>query len=74
MNRNQRSPKGIPGSTLFPVPEAPYNVFPYLFLSYILATCGWFLMVRLRSPNVVVKMRQGIEEIHTRFSDTRKIP
>ncbi|MDZ8235991.1 MAG: APC family permease [Nostoc sp. ChiQUE01a] len=65
---------GIPGSTLFPVPEAPYNVFPYLFLLYILATCGWFIVKRLRSPNLVVKMRQGIEEIHTRFSDTRKIP
>ncbi|MDZ8023270.1 MAG: APC family permease [Nostoc sp. DedQUE11] len=65
---------GIPGSTLFPVPEAPYNVFPYLFLLYILATCGWFIIKRLRSPNLVVKMRQGIEEIHTRFSDTRKIP
>ncbi|WP_414572246.1 APC family permease [Nostoc sp. CCY 9925] len=65
---------GIPGSTLFPVPEAPYNIFPYLFLLYILATCGWFIIKRLRSPNLVVKMRQGIEEIHTRFSDTRKIP
>lgn len=62
---------GIPGSTLFPVPEAPYNAFPYLFLLYILATCGWFIIKRLRSPNMVVKMRQGIEEIHTRFRDTR---
>jgi amino acid transporter len=62
---------GIPGSTLFPVPEAPYNIFPYLFLLYILATCGWFIIKRLRSPNLVVKMRQGIEEIHTRFSNTR---
>ncbi|MBD2516471.1 APC family permease [Nostoc sp. FACHB-973] len=65
---------GIPGSTLFPVPEAPYNAFPYLFLLYILVTCGWFIIKRLRSPNLVVKMRQGIEEIHTKFSDTRKIP
>jgi len=62
---------GIPGSTLFPVPEAPYNIFPYLFLLYIFATCGWFIIKRLRSPNLVVKMRQGIEEIHTRFSNTR---
>ncbi|RCJ15716.1 hypothetical protein A6S26_34170 [Nostoc sp. ATCC 43529] len=62
---------GIPGSTLFPVPEAPYNAFPYLFLLYILATCGWFIIKRLRSPNLVVKMRQGIEEIHNRFRDTR---
>jgi amino acid transporter len=25
---------GIPGSKLFPPPEAPYNIFPYLFLIY----------------------------------------
>ncbi|BAZ88115.1 hypothetical protein [Dolichospermum compactum] len=33
---------GIPGSSLFPTPEAPYNSFPYLFLLYLSATCGWF--------------------------------
>jgi amino acid transporter len=26
---------GIPGSNLFPVPDAPYNIFPYLFSLYI---------------------------------------
>ncbi|OUL24722.1 amino acid permease [Nostoc sp. RF31YmG] len=64
---------GIPGSTLFPVPEAPYDLFPYLFLLYLVVTCGWFNIKRLRSPNLVAGMRQGIEEIHARFSD-RKIP
>ncbi len=64
---------GIPGSTLFPVPNAPYNLFPYLFLFYLIFTCGWFMIKRLRSPNLVVGMRQGIEEIHARYSD-RKIP
>ncbi|WP_242041441.1 APC family permease [Leptolyngbya sp. FACHB-261] len=31
---------GIPGSSLFPVPEAPYNLFPYLVLLYLLAGSG----------------------------------
>lgn len=64
---------GIPGSTLFPVPNAPYYLFPYLFLLYLVVTCGWFIIKRLRSPNLVVGMRQGIEEIHARYND-RKIP
>ncbi|MEG4346193.1 hypothetical protein QUB70_23350 [Microcoleus sp. A003_D6] len=28
---------GIPGSTMFPPPEAPYDAFPYLFLMYLVA-------------------------------------
>ncbi|BAY24754.1 amino acid permease-associated region [Calothrix sp. NIES-2100] len=64
---------GIPGSTLFPVPEAPYDVFPYLFLLYLVVTCGWFNIKRLRSPNLIVGMRQEVEKIHARFND-RKIP
>jgi amino acid transporter len=59
---------GIPGSTLFPVPEAPYNLFPYLFLFYLTITCGWFLIQRVRSPRLVGVMEQSIDEIHNRFA------
>ena len=64
---------GIPGSTMFPVPEAPYDAFPYLFLMYLLLTCGWFFWQKRRSPKIVVEMRQGIEEIHTRFNHREKL-
>ncbi|HEY9696020.1 MAG TPA: APC family permease [Trichocoleus sp.] len=59
---------GIPGSALFPVPAAPYNLFPYLFLAYLFVTCGWFIWQRLHSPQVVHAMERGIEEIHDRFN------
>ncbi|MDX2239112.1 MAG: APC family permease [Leptolyngbyaceae cyanobacterium bins.302] len=58
---------GIPGSTLFPVPEAPYSTLPYLFGLYLAVTCGWFLLQRARSPKVVRSMKQGIEAIHAQF-------
>lgn len=60
---------GIPGSTMFPVPQAPYDAFPYLFLMYLLVTCGWFIMQRLRSPEIVSSMERGIEAIHARFDN-----
>ncbi|MBW4683103.1 MAG: APC family permease [Microcoleus vaginatus WJT46-NPBG5] len=60
---------GIPGSELFPVPEYPYNVFPFLFLMYLLAGCGWFIMQRLRSPEMVEEMEEAIDAIHVRFND-----
>jgi amino acid transporter len=59
---------GVPGSTLFPVPEAPYNTFPYLFLVYLVVTCGWFFKQRRRSPGIVRSMQRGIDEIHEGFT------
>ncbi|MBD1909894.1 MULTISPECIES: APC family permease [unclassified Leptolyngbya] len=59
---------GIPGSRLFPVPEAPYNLFPYLFLSYLAVTCGWFMIQRIRYPRLVGIIASRIDEIHERFA------
>ena len=48
---------GLPGeNSLFPVPTAPYNVFPYLFLLYLVVGAGWFLILRLRSPEIIEEM------------------
>ncbi|MBW4421461.1 MAG: APC family permease [Myxacorys californica WJT36-NPBG1] len=59
---------GIPGSNLFPAPEAPYDAFPYLFLMYLLVTCGWFVLQRIRYPEVARSMVRRIDEIHDRFA------
>lgn len=58
---------GIPGSTLFPPPEAPTNSFPYLFLLYLAAGCGWFFYQRMRHPRMVKRMERSINEIHASF-------
>jgi amino acid transporter len=58
---------GIPGSTMFPPPEAPYDAFPYLFLMYLVATCGWFILQRLRSPELAGAMQHRVNAIHSTF-------
>lgn len=60
---------GIPGSNLFPIPEAPYNSFPYLFIMYLAAGCGWFVIQKRRYPKMVRKMQRAIEAIHLSYSD-----
>ncbi len=55
---------GIPGSAWFPVPDAPYNTFPYLFLLYLVVTCGWFFWQKRRSPGIVGSMQRGIDEMY----------
>ncbi|MBD2136548.1 APC family permease [Anabaena sp. FACHB-1237] len=59
---------GIPGNSLFPAPEAPYNLFPYLFMLYLIVSCGWFFMQKRRSPHLVTGMRERVAEIHERFA------
>jgi amino acid transporter len=64
---------GIPGSQIFPVPEYPNNLFPWLFLLYLTIGCGWFVRQKRRSPEMVVEMRQRIEAIHSRFANHNPI-
>jgi amino acid transporter len=63
---------GIPGNSMFPVPEYPYNIFPYLFIIYIGTACGLFIFQRLRSPKMVRKMVKANDAIHIRFDSDRK--
>lgn len=39
--------------SVYPVPPFPYNVFPYLFLMYLVVGGGWFLTLRVRSPQTI---------------------
>ena len=56
--------------SLYPVPPFPYNVFPYLFLMYLVVGGGWFLILSLRSPQTIEHMERDLEAVHSRFSDT----
>jgi len=64
---------GIPGSDLFPAPEPPANIFPYLFLLYIAAGFGWFVFQRYRSPRLVRQMQRSIEAIHAHHAKQKRI-
>jgi amino acid transporter len=64
---------GIPGSQMFPPPEAPYNIFPYLFLIYITLTSGWFIWQKSRFPGITRSMRRGMEEIQEQFATPEKV-
>ena len=64
---------GIPGNSMFPPPEAPENVFPYLFLLYLAAGTGWFMFQRSRSSKIVNRMERSIAAIHARFNDEENL-
>ena len=58
---------GIEGSSWFPIPDAPYSAFPYLFLLYLAVTCSWFVIQRLRFPGLARRMQRHVEESHDQF-------
>lgn len=60
---------GVPGSDWFPVPEAPYDAFPKLFVLYLSLGVAWFLWQRSRSPKLLKTMQRSIEAIYVRFED-----
>ncbi len=59
--------------SVYPVPAAPFNVFPYLFLMDLAVVNGWFLMLRLHSPEIIENIEQELENIHTKFSQMKKV-
>lgn len=59
--------------SIYPVPASPFNVFPYLFLMYLVVGGGWFLMLRLHSPEIIENMELELEKIHTKFNEMKKV-
>lgn len=59
--------------SVYPIPASPYNVFPYLFLMYFVVGGGWFLMLRLHSPEIIENMEVELEKIYTKFNEMKKV-
>jgi amino acid transporter len=48
--------------SVYPVPEYPYNVLPYLFFVYMAVGAGWFAYLKWRSPQVLATIQHDMEE------------
>lgn len=47
--------------SLFPVPAAPYNYFPYFFLVYLLLRVTWFYILKARVPQALLGIEHDLE-------------
>lgn len=47
--------------SVYPVPQAPYNYFPYGFLVYMLIGLGWYWIVKLRAPQAIIGLAHDME-------------
>jgi len=53
---------------LYPVPPAPYNWLPYLFLAYLGTGVLWYYILRISAPEVVLNIQHDLREIQERFA------
>jgi amino acid transporter len=49
------------GGSVYPVPAAPYNYFPYAFAVYMLIGFAWFSFIKMRSPQVLDGIERDLE-------------
>jgi amino acid transporter len=63
---------GIPGSKLFPTPDAAGLLLLAIFASYVAAGLGWLMLQRARRPKMIARMKSAIESVDLQFAHARE--
>jgi amino acid transporter len=53
--------------SVYPVPPAPLNYFPYVYLAYLAAGVLWVASFHKRKPNASRSIREDLDSVHARF-------
>ncbi|MDD2877501.1 MAG: APC family permease [Acidiphilium sp.] len=51
--------------SVYPVPAAPYNYFPWGFIVYMAIGIVWFFVLKAKSPNVLLGIEHDLEGLGT---------
>jgi len=47
--------------SVYPIPEYPYNILPYLFFAYMIAGAIWFAMLKAKAPQILASIQHDME-------------
>ena len=47
--------------SVYPVPEYPYNILPYVFFAYLAVGALWFSMLKAKSPQTLASIQHDME-------------
>jgi amino acid transporter len=47
--------------SVYPVPDYPYNILPYLFFGYMAVGGAWFTVLKLKSPQTLAGIQHDLE-------------
>lgn len=48
--------------SVYPQPEYPFNILPYIFIGYMLVGAIWFAVLKVKSPETLVSIQHDLEE------------
>jgi len=47
--------------SVYPVPEYPYNILPYVFFAYMVIGSLWFAVLKAKSPQTLASIQHDME-------------
>jgi hypothetical protein len=47
--------------SVYPVPEYPYNILPYVFFGYMALGAAWFALLKAKSPQILASIQHDME-------------
>jgi amino acid transporter len=47
--------------SVYPVPQYPYNILPYVFFAYLLVGAAWFAVLKKKSPQTLASIQHDME-------------
>jgi amino acid transporter len=47
--------------SVYPVPQYPYNILPYLFFAYMAVGAVWFAVLKVKSPQTLTSIQHDME-------------
>lgn len=57
--------------SVYPLPAAPYNLFPFIFVAWLVVGGLWFLMKKFQSPDFTADIDSELESVHQKFREMR---
>jgi amino acid transporter len=63
---------GIPGSELFPTPDAAGVALLLVFAVYMAIGVAWLWIQRVRRPKLIAHMQDALESVHLQFAHARE--
>lgn len=57
--------------SVYPLPDFPYGLFPFIFLAWLVIGGLWFLIRKFQTPDVIGDIEKNIEAVHQVYRDIR---
>ncbi len=58
--------------SVYPLPPFPFNMFPFIFLGWIILAGSWFAIVSVHKKEVVARMKSEIQLVNSQYAELSK--